>query len=255
MKKSRRRGLILGGIALLTALVSACTAVGPPTSQAPQASSTPTKCSTTVTNPEVAFFFGTTTIYSDVKNVPGLVSQAISACTTSYWYAVVDVSGSASGNNVKSYPSVHSRVNQPVGTLKSAVATYGYSLPGQGQYDFAFDAWLNGKQNAPGATQVQVWPGNFGRTPDGNLVGTYGIGPGYKVYVEPYQITFVANQVSDSGTLDLAPFLHLVTEPQYHWAPANSTLSEVDFGPQIATTAGGPVQYTVTKYSIQVSGP
>jgi len=64
-------------------------------------------------------------------------------------------------------------------------------------------------------------------------------------------MAFVANSNVTAGTVNLLAFFRWVIAKG--WVPADSTLSQVDYGVEICSTNGAPATFTFRNFSVNVS--
>ena len=244
---------------------------GPPSaSSSPSPSPSPTTASPsptptavgsgTCTNP----VFTTSTLYGTYTALPYFVandmwnvgsasaSETLSVCSASAWN--VDASISGGGNGVKTYPNSHLNFNSPkISSLSSVTSSFADTNPGSGTYEDAYDIWLNGIADpSAGSDELMIWTNNHGQTPGGSPMATVTIGgqswtawKGNGGYM-----AFVANSNVSSGNLNLLAFFQWVIAKG--WVPADSTLSQVDYGVEICAT-NGPATFSFSNFAVNVS--
>jgi hypothetical protein len=196
-------------------------------------------------------------VYNDAWNAQNYqVSQTLYACSYSNWYVVANMNNNSGDGAVKTYPNSHRDFdsNPAISAQHSITATFAESSPNAGIYEDAFDIWLN--INGGTKTEVMVWTHNHGQSAGGTLQGTATIGGrSYQEYrgvgsSETY-IALVAQTPFTSGTVDLLGiFKQLMSKG---WIAANSTLSQVDFGPEIVSTGGTPQTFSYSNFSVTAS--
>lgn len=191
---------------------------------------------------------GSYTIYNDEWG-SGHGSQTLWANTYSDW-GVYSTQPSTSG--VKSYANVSRSVGTALNSLKTATSTYGISLPGTGNWESAYDIWLNGS-----AVEVMLWVnvhGNVG--PLGSSTGTLTLdGKTWTVYVgnngsNPVY-SFVQSGNTTSGTVNILDLLKWMQNTKGY--VSNPTLSTIQFGFEISGTGNTQQNFTVTNYSATTS--
>jgi hypothetical protein len=193
-------------------------------------------------------------VANDMWNADGgNVSQTLSACSFSDWYVTATASG---GGGVLTYPDSHLDVpNTPkISSLSSVTSSFADTNPNTGTYEDAYDIWLNGiaDPNA-GSDELMIWTSNHGQTPGGSPMATVTIGgqswtawKGNGGYM-----AFVANSNFTAGTLNLLAFFRWVIANG--WVPADSTLSQVDYGVEICSTNGAPATFSFSNFAVNVS--
>jgi hypothetical protein len=182
----------------------------------------------------------------------GSVSQTLSACSFSDWYVTATASG---GGTVLTYPDAHLDLgNSPrISSLSSVTSTFADTNPNTGTYEDAYDIWLNGIADpSAGSDELMIWTNNHGQTPGGSPMATVTIGgqswtawKGNGGYM-----AFVANSNVTAGTVNLLGFFQWVIAQG--WVPADSTLSQVDYGVEICSTNGAPATFSFSNFSVSV---
>lgn len=194
-------------------------------------------------------------VANDMWNVSGYnVSQTLYACSYSDWYVVATMDNSRGDGAVKTFPNSHRDFdNSPqISSLSSITSTFAETSPGSGIYEDAYDIWLNGIASS-GSTEVMIWTDNHGQTPSGSVQATVTIdGRSYTVWkTTGNYIAFVAGTNFTSGTLNLLDFFQWLMSKG--WIPGNSTLGQVDYGPELVSTNGVPATFTFSDFSVNAS--
>jgi Glycosyl hydrolase family 12 len=191
-------------------------------------------------------------VADDMWNISGYsVSQMLYACSYSDWYVVATMDNSKGDGAVKTYPNSHRDFDSSpeISSLSSITSTFTETSPDSGIYEDAYDIWLNGIASA-GSTEVMISTDNHGQTPAGSLQTTVTIdGRSYAVWkTTGNYIAFVASTNFTSGTVNLLDFFQwLMTKG---WIPDNSTLGQVDYGPELVSTNGVPATFTFSDFSV-----
>ncbi len=182
----------------------------------------------------------------------GGISQTLSACSSSDWY--VDANVAVDDGGVKTYPnSAYNFADQPeISSLSTVTSTFGSSLPASGQFDAAYDIWLNGTAGT-GGDEVMIWTDNQGQTPAGSQVATVTFdGQSYAVWQEVGgPITFVSDTNVTGGDLNLLQFFQWLISQGYE--PTGSTLNQVAFGAQIVSTNATTETFGFSNFSVSSS--
>ena len=186
------------------------------------------------------------TIANDVLNIHA-GPQTTWAYSYRNWGVESDQSG---GSNVKSYPSV--RKNYPsepaYSSLKYLRSTFAQSMPVTTALaaEAAYEVWLNNH-----TVEVMMWVDNHNRTPAGHYIGQIVI----------YQHNFIVRQSGPdlytfalSGPQEASGKVHLLSALRYlvnhNKLSSSDTVSEVDFGWEIASTGGARSDFAVTHYAL-----
>jgi hypothetical protein len=196
---------------------------------------------------------GAYTVANNMWNAGGGgISQTLSACSASSWFVNATVAND--GGGVKTYPNSHYMFgNAPqVSSLNSVTSTFAQSSPNSGNFEDAYDIWLNGLAGSGGADEVMIWTENHGQIPGGSPMAsaTFG-GQSFTVWRGNNNlVSFVADANVTSGTLNLLPFFQWLINKG--WEPANSTLLQVDYGVEVVST-NGPETFGFSDFSVNPS--
>jgi hypothetical protein len=234
-----------------TASAPASTPVTPPPASA--GSATCTDPSFTTSSAFGSETLGAYTVSNNMWNAGGGgISQTLSACSSSDWY--VDATVADDDGGVKTYPNSAYNFAAPpeISSLSTVTSTFGSTLPASGEFDAAYDIWLNGTAGT-GGDEVMIWTDNQGQTPAGAQVATATFdGQSYAVWQEAGgPITFVSDTNVTGGDLDLLPFFQWLISQGYE--PSGSTLNQVAYGAQIVSTDGTPETFGFSNFSVSSS--
>ena len=156
-------------------------------------------------------------------------------------------SAQAAGNTaVETYPCVQKNFdNVPVFSFHLIQNGFTESMPA-GVHgldaEAADDVWLNNYQ-----LEVMIWVDNHGQRPSGNVVGHATIfGQRFAVWRGGTTYTLVLNHNETRGVTHILASIRWLIGHGY--VPASVTLTQVDFGWEIASTDGKPMDFTVTNY-------
>jgi len=196
---------------------------------------------------------GAYTISNNMWNAGGGgVSQTLSACSSSDWN--VDANVADDGGGVKTYPNSAYNFAAPpeISSLASLTSTFGSTLPASGDFEDAYDIWLNGAAGT-GGDEVMIWTDNQGQTPAGLQVATVTIdGQSYAVWqATGGPITFVSDTNVTGGDLNLLPFFQWLINQGYE--PSGSTLNQVAYGVEIVSTNATPETFGFSNFSVSSS--
>ena len=219
----------VAGIALALTSIAA-TPPGPPANPAFESSA-----------PFAAWNTGGYILYNDMWN-PSAGPQTIWGNSYSNWGMVSDQKGTA----VETYPCVQEDFNNPLITsLPTLTNTFTESMPDVPGLDAeaADDVWLNNY-----GIEVMIWVDNVGQTPIGNIIGHTTIsGQSFTVWFGGgTTYSFVLNGNETSGQTHILPALKWLQTHKY--VPTTATLTQVDFGWEVASTDGSPMDFTMTSY-------
>jgi hypothetical protein len=174
---------------------------------------------------------------------PAAGPQMIWANSSSDWGVKSD---QAAGNTaVETYPAVKEDFgNVPVLSLPTITDGFTESMPNVAGLDAeaAVDVWLNNF-----GTEVMIWVDNHGQTPAGNIIAHVTIsGQSFAVWQRGVTYTFALNGNETSGQANILASVQWLMQQGY--VPGGSTLRQVDFGWEIASTGGSPQDFAVTNY-------
>jgi len=234
-----------------TASAPASTPVTPPPTSAGGA--TCTDPSFTTSSDFGSETLGAYTVSNNMWNAGGGgISQTLSACSSSDWYVDANVADDDGG--VKTYPnSAYNYADPPeISSLSTVTSTFGSTLPASGDFEDAYDIWLNGTAGT-GGDEVMIWTDNQGQTPAGSQVATVTIdGQSYTVWAATGgPVTFVPDTNVTGGDLNLLPFFQWLISQGYE--PANSTLNQVAYGAEIVSTNATPETFGFSNFSVSSS--
>jgi hypothetical protein len=151
--------------------------------------------------------------------------------------------------SVKTYPSVQENyTNTTLGSLHALWSNYAERMPLASSLDAeaAYDIWLNNY-----SIEVMVWVDNHGQRPAGNVIATANIyGKKFTVWQSGSSMFTFALQGTQKqrGKVHLLKTMNWLASHGY-LSPSDS-LTQVNFGWEICSTDGTPMNFTVTNYSL-----
>jgi len=156
----------------------------------------------------------------------------------------------ADTTSVKTYPSVQENYrNTTLGSLHGLWSNYAESMPAaSGRYDAeaAYDIWLNNYQ-----IEVMVWVDNHGQRPAGRVIGSAEFfGRKFSVWQgSGHMFSFeLSGKQASSGTGHLLMAMDWLVAHGY--LSTSDQLTQVNFGWEICSTDGQPMDFTMTKYTL-----
>ncbi len=155
----------------------------------------------------------------------------------------------ADTTSVKTYPSVQKNYNNPKYTsLDGLKSRFTESMPSAGNFDAeaAYDLWLNNYQ-----VEVMMWFDNHKQTPAGSVIAKIHIyGKKFAVWQSGHDMySFVlTGKQKTKGKAHLFSALRWLVNHGY--LNRSDTLTQVNFGWEIASTDGVPMDFTLTRYSL-----
>jgi len=223
---------VIGAIALALTSIAA-TPPGPPANPAFESSA-----------PFAAWNSGGYILYNNEWNSTH-GPQTIWANSFSNWGVESDQTGTA----VETYPCVQENFSNPLITsLSTLTNTFTESMPDVSSLDAeaADDVWLNNY-----GIEVMIWVDNHGQTPIGNIIGHVTIsGQSFTVWFGGgVTYSFVLNGDETSGSTHILTALKWLETHKY--VATSATLTQVDFGWEIASTGGSSQDFAMTSYSLK----
>lgn len=176
------------------------------------------------------------------------ITQTMGVCSNSSWY-VDDTTTSATNTAVLVYPNVQENYSSPVSDYRSINSSFASSSTSGGDYEFAYDIWLNDYDN-----EMMIWTHNHGQTPGGSLIASDVriSGLPWDVYAssDNSYIAFVPYHGASysSGKFRLLDFFDYLMGSG-HMA-TTSTLTQIDYGVEICNTDGVEGRFNFTNFSI-----
>lgn len=192
--------------------------------------------------PYASYSTGGYTLYNDEWG-SGHGTQTLWVNSASNWGVY---STQPATNGVKSYPNASKPVGKALNSVSYAGASFNESLPGFGQFESAFDIWLNDYN-----IEIMIWTDTQGVGPAGSPVGTVSLdGANWTLYsgnVGHPVYSFVRSGNTTSGTVSILPFLtYLQNTKHYYWNP---TLSYIQYGFEITSTNNTGENFVINSYS------
>jgi hypothetical protein len=184
------------------------------------------------------------TISNDVWG-NGSGSQKLWATSPSNW-GVSSTQPNTPG--VKSYPNVSKSIGAPLNSLSSATSSFSQSLPSVGDWESAYDIWLNGSR-----IEVMVWTNKHGNVgPLGSPVNTVSLdGKSWTLYAGSNgsnpTYSFVLSGNETSSTVNLLNLLKYLENAKHYFS--NPTLSTIQYGFEISSTNNIPQNFAINNYS------
>ena len=172
-------------------------------------------------------------------------TQTLHACAYHSWWVTATQPDTS---DVNTYPNVHRDFDEPSLTSFTQITSrFGSIAPTSGTYDFAYDVWLDGVATK-GSTEIMVWTDNRGNHPNVPQQGTFlSHGVRFTVYRSGHYIAFLGPN-RNSGQVDLLEFFrYAVTRG---WLRPDSTVGQIDFGVEICSTDGRPLDFAVTDFAL-----
>jgi hypothetical protein len=189
---------------------------------------------------------GSFDVYNNEWNTSEAGPQTIWAYSYRHWGVV---SKQANTTSVKTYPSVQKNYNNAKYTsFRSLRSTFAESMPSSGNFDAeaAYDLWLNNYK-----IELMMWVDTHKQVPAGRVVARIHIyGQKFAVWQSGHDMfSFVL-----SGKRETAGMAHLFSAwrwlVNHGFLSSSTTLTQVNFGWEIASTGGVPRDFTLTNYSL-----
>jgi len=159
----------------------------------------------------------------------------------------------ANSTSVKTYPCVQQNFDNPrLSAVTTLLSTFAQSMPPAGaNYDAeaAYDMFLNRYHG-----EVMVWVDNHGQTPEGGVINQAVIsGRKYDVYQgSSHMFSFVIKGKPEaSGHVNLLTALRWLMS--HHYLTGSDVLTQVNFGWEIASTDGVPMDFNLTNFALKTN--
>ncbi len=187
-------------------------------------------------------------VYNNEWNSKVAGPQTIWANSHSSWGVE---STQSNTTEVKVYPSVQSNYGGnglPFANIKALRSWFTESMPSVRDFDAeaAYDLWFNNY-----SVEVMVWLDNHGQRPAGDIIAQTKIyGQEFAVWQggpDQYSFTLMGQNETRGRVHLLSAVRWLVNHGHMS---ASDTLTQANFGFEIASTDGKPMDFTVTKYSL-----
>lgn len=179
--------------------------------------------------------------------------QTIFACSSSNWYVQATANDAGDGA-VKTYPNVHKDYDAvPISSLNTITTSYSHVAPTAGNWNFAYDIWINGIGNGNGNIELMIWTQALGKQASAvktyPRVGTVTLsGITYNVYKNNTYIVFEMSPYKSSSTINLKEiFSYSVSKGLI---PANATLHQVDYGVEVVSTNGTQSTFKFNNFTL-----
>lgn len=186
-------------------------------------------------------------------------SQSIHAYGPDSWY--VDANHSRTDvrpGSIKSYPDTQRNFkDRPIDSFTQITAEYATTSPTVGEYDWAFDVWVGGI-GGKSTAEVMFWVQHRynGVLPPKNALESTTVtidGQGFIAWRRKNgnggdYIALVMTPMKAAGSLDLLAVFRWLTSKG--WLKGSDLVAAVEFGVEIANTAGGPQTFTLDNYTL-----
>jgi len=155
----------------------------------------------------------------------------------------------ADTTSVKTYPSVQENYNHPpISKLQTLFSNFAEKMPSVSNFDAeaAYDLWLNNND-----IEIMVWVDNHGQRPSGNVIAHAKFyGQRFAVWEgNSHMFSFaLSGKQEKKGTIHLLKMMDWLESHGY--LSSSATLTQVNFGWEICSTDGKPMDFTVTRYSL-----
>lgn len=196
-------------------------------------------------------------VNNNVHNAAEAGTQTMYADGPGSWYVVADHSkAGARPGSIKSYPDTQRNfTGRSIDSFTEITAEYDMSCPPVGEWDAAFDIWIGGI-GSKSTAEVMVWTDQRynGKLPPANAVKTDTVTIGGQTFIAWTRkngnggdyIALVMTPVKPAGSVDLLKiFKYLVS---LGWLRSTDLVAAIEYGVEIANTAGGPQTFRLNKY-------
>jgi Glycosyl hydrolase family 12 len=188
------------------------------------------------------------TVYNDEWG-SGHGTQTLWVNSASNW-GVYSTQPATSG--VKAYPNDSKSIGTALNSLNSVTSSFNESNPGSGNWESAYDIWLNSS-----SYEVMVWTDVSGDVgPLGSSVGTVSLaGSTWTLYAgnngSNPTYSFVRSGNETSGSINLLTMLKYLENTKGYFS--NPALSTVQYGWEITSTNNTQEDFTINSYSVSTS--
>jgi hypothetical protein len=164
----------------------------------------------------------------------------------SYRHWGVESTQQAGNTAVETYPCVQKNYNNPpISLLRLLRNGFTEAMPANTQgldAEAADDVWLNNYN-----IEVMIWVDNHGQRPAGNVIGHATIfGQHFAVWRAGTYYAFALDHNETTGMTHIQASLNWLTSHGY--IKSSATLTQVNFGWEIASTNGVPRDFHMTRY-------
>lgn len=176
-------------------------------------------------------------VNNNVWGPSGSWSQKLSACSRSSWNVTANFP--ADGGAIQSYPDTEFLVSgRTVSQYNSMTSCFGDTAPSGGEWDFAYDIWLDNYK-----IEVMVWNDwtDTGIYPPSNARATTIGGVGYHEFKGggANEWIYTRDTPTSSGCVDmLGIFKDLAANPSTSGMTTSSVPNAIEYGVEIASTNG-----------------
>lgn len=203
---------------------------------------------TTISQFGTQSYAGNIQVNNNVWGPSGSWSQKLSACSRSSWSVAANFPDD--GGAIQSYPDTEFLVSgKTVSQYNSMTSCFGDTAPSGGEWDFAYDAWLNNYK-----IEVMVWNDwtDTGIYPPSNARATTIGGVGYHQFQGggTNEWIYTRDNPTSSGCVDmLGIFKDLAANPSTSGMATSSVPNAIEYGVEIAST-NGPETFQVTNATV-----
>ena len=174
--------------------------------------------------------------------------QTMYVCDYNNWYAMVNVNDNNGDGAVKTYPDVHLDYNSPkVSTFNSITSTFAHTAPATGDWDYAYDVWLNNY-----GVELMVWTQSNGKqahVPGIATVATTTLsGITYNIHKSGTYIAYDMPTTMTSGNINI---LEIIKDMQSRgYISSTATLTAIDYGVEVCNTNSVNTKFEVNNFGI-----
>jgi predicted chitinase len=200
-------------------------------------------------------------VNNNIWNQAEAGTQTITATSPGSWVVVADHSRpDVRPGSIKSYPDTQKNfTDRAIDSFTEITAAFDMTCPPVGEWNSAFDIWINGI-GSKCTHEIMVWVDHRynGVLPPKNATEATTVtidGQGYTAWRRPLNpgdtrsyIALAMNPMKAAGTVDLLKvFKELV---RLGWLKGTDKVAAIEYGVEIASTAGGPQTYRLNQYTL-----
>lgn len=198
-------------------------------------------------------------VNNNVHNAAEAGAQTMYASSPGKWQVVANHSKpDARPGSIKSYPDTQRNfTDRPIDSFTEIVAEYSMTNPPVGEWNAAFDIWINAI-GSKSTAEVMVWTDHRynGVIPPANAIQSTTVDIDGQQYNAWWRrngnggnyIALAMNPMHAAGRVDLLKIFRWLVEAG--WLKGTDKVSAIEYGVEIANTAGGPQTFRLNSYTL-----
>jgi hypothetical protein len=160
--------------------------------------------------------------------------------------------------SIKSYPDTQRNfTDRPIESFTEITARYSMTNPAVGEWNAAFDIWI-GAIGSKSTAEVMIWTDHRynGVIPPANAIQSTTVeidGQGYTAWWRRNgnggnYIALAMNPLRPAGTINALKVLRWLVD--VGWLKGTDKVAAIEYGIEIANTAGGPQTFRLNSYTL-----